>query len=77
MAAAAQGLQQRLAALGLSQRELARAIGADASTVSRLLRGITVSAPVQRQIEMFLIQRDQEQQAWLRRQLEGLDGGRA
>ena len=76
MAARALELRARLQASGLSQRAVARGIGVDSGHVSRVLRGIVASAPVQRQIEMFLIQRDQEQQAWLRRQLADLDGGR-
>jgi transcriptional regulator with XRE-family HTH domain len=80
MAAAADGLQHRPAALGLSQRALARAIGKDPGHVSRVLRGIVTSAPVTRRIEAYLAGREQDHrrtEAWLRRQLEGPDGGRA
>ena len=58
MAARAQGLQERLATLSCSKRQLARAIGADPGTVSRVLRGIVTSAPVQRKIEAFLAQKE-------------------
>jgi transcriptional regulator with XRE-family HTH domain len=60
MAAAADGLQPRLAALGLSQRALARAIGKDPGHVSRVLRGIVTSAPVTRRIEAYLDGREQD-----------------
>jgi DNA-binding Lrp family transcriptional regulator len=72
-------LADRIHKLRISQRALARAIGADPGHVSRVLRTIETSAPVTRRIEAYLDGREQEHrraEAWLRRQLEGLDGGR-
>lgn len=74
-------LVDRIHKLQLSQRAVARAIGADPGHVSRVLRGIVTSAPVDRKIEAFLTGAEQHGRAaaetWLRRQLQGLDGGRA
>ena len=72
-------LLARIHRLGISQNAVARGIGAHSGDVSRVLREIVTSAPMLRRIDAHLDGREEDQrraEAWLRRQLEGLDGGR-
>jgi plasmid maintenance system antidote protein VapI len=50
----------RIHALKISQKAVARGIGAHSGDVSRVLRGIVTSAPMTRRIDAFLDAREEE-----------------
>ena len=68
-----------LRARGMSQNELAQALGRDATLVSKVLRGVVASAPIWAEVEAYMTAPDTYKPASIRvrKQREAISRARA